>query len=465
MALNTNYNVPFIKGLTTMAPSSSQYLGSYGTAYYVRHGEVVSLYLAISSEYKTFQFQWRRRRRYKPSAVELASGDVGGDVWEDFPGTWTGDTGTSYSTPASYSTATDKAVSLATFTYDYDTIDFDEYEYEVRVRAYNSPNGDYSEWAELRLHVRYMPHISGLSYERGADGNAILHTETTYERPEDIWLVVPDGPRFTKRDFLMLNPNVSTIETRFPVEATAESFDIYSIASATISDEYIGGRGYVIGPFEAPSTLPEPSISQTVTNGVALIEVEGNYTDVDVSVSYEDCYGVRTEGSAQAELIDGKWTVSMPVPFDVEVTIAATVRNAAGYAVFTKTFMEPSDNWIVWTYMDEVVRYKASPEVSDSFTLSGGTAGISNLELPVSVYGINRTVEFSVSFESIDEAGDSGLSGIRSLLEPHDWVVRTPGGRMSRVRVDSVSTETSYEYAMRGFSGQVSMMEVTDELG
>lgn len=175
----------------------------------------------------------------------------------------------------------------------------------------------------------------------------------------------------------------------------------------------------------------------------AVLSAITGYDSVRVRASYID-----EEGNVYDELVpmteDGDiWRGTIPTPpLDVPVTVTVVYTVGDDWDYTTQQITVPSDGRILldWGNSHFALKYNVTRAYSND--LLGDTVSIAGKELPVSRYSTSRTVKMTVTGRIINPAklpsvGDMWLGELNVLNEPHDWILRLPGGMRRRIAIET----------------------------
>lgn len=441
------------------------------TTSHVSRGDVESTHkthIQFRSKYKTFQVQWRLRRRLTPASVEALpdtdtrKNSTGADVWEEWPDMWSGDDidNEAAHLVADLTYSDGNVICKADFSTPYDHSDYDLWEVQIRVRAWDSYTLNVSEWGYRTLRVAFLPTISTLSAAPVAGGGATLTVDTDWQRSD-----------LTARLKLYSGQTVQ-------VEDVGPDFTL-DIPAADVSDGKARIKSLAIGTVdvarvttirerevtlsdEPATTLPDPSITWDGMTAT-LTSTGDDYASVNAAAVWEDARGIPHSETIEASHNGTTWTLELDSPpYDIPITWRISVVGSNGtYKTVTETRTLESHGCYTWTYQGEVMlSLRLGVEAQHSVSPEGDSIKLAGAELPISRHGVGATRTIETKGYLLIRDNQDYLPELEQLREPHDWVYRAPGGERCKVIV------TSYQYSRStGRSGQLEVTIDMSEVG
>lgn len=462
----------------------------------------VSYYIGWQAANRTFQAQWRIKRRLSPAAA-IVEDPTGEDVWTGWDGTlgsgsrssdewgeWQGVDLTT-ETPSSTAAASNGYYLNSAFPFPYDFSDYDRNVYQARVRVLNATTKECSEWTYAELDVVYAPQAT-LSAERNLDGTVTVAIDTNWTRDDNLLHMRRAGTIADNRANV-IKPELSIIET-VPHDTTvtipasqAPDADyvwlLYLWMTTADGGGYSSGfapgfadpdlRGWTRIPITSnpPSAdVPEPTDVTICQDGS--IEVEGGpYDDVYAHAEWTDedgnAYSVTVPMSYDSAL--GAWTGQLDdPPYDRDITVRVSATDSGEYGSWEYPLRVESQGYVSLDWGDShfQVRYNANRAMT--VQLVNEAVSVSGSALPVSVHSNQRTNPITIigTFVNPDEdaeIGDAWMKELEILNEPHDWVLRTPNGMRRRVMVESYQPVWQPQTANTVMDVTINMQEVADD--
>ena len=444
------------------------------------YGGTAARYISWQSPYRTFQVQYRYRRRLAPTNPSFEENTNDLEQWTEYS-EWAGMT---------EDVATVDMGSLNNymcwwpneFSWDYDISNYTYWEYQVRVRPFDTKKLTYGNWAEGTLSVSFCPtaeFVSGYMNEEGGlavnyttnwplDGNRVTHgrvstsSKILYSSSNRV-LNLPgtSGAFVLDKDIIGgvdLTGETVTFKTFYFTNSDGASTMYSSVSVEVVSAEE---EEATIGtPTIVASENPDGSIT------VMVIAPSGasSVTSWSLSASYTSTDGVETslsttllsEGDTQTT-----WILYAP-PLDVPITITAflSVRSRSGLSFIVRAstvITVSSSGSICLTNAEDgsSVEILYNPEWSDSYTpnVEVGDAIAGRTLPPVYIgEGGTRTIKISGYIQTAD------LLDIQQVLNvPARWIMRAPKGVRREGTITSTSFDCSYDSGMSSVS--ISMTE------
>lgn len=519
--INETYTQPWSVGLYALESSyvvKPEYYGGFGSNVGVKDDSQAYV-IAFCTSHTNHRVQWRIRRRKSPAYAAIDPAYNGGDVWVGWDGTLSGGSESANEWGAWQGTTTETATTLVdtyiqseakakrvstTFPFTYDFTNYDLNEYQIRVQAFNvnTINGTHyvSEWAYATVQVGYCPQFE-LTVTRAADGTD-LNIDSNWSRDDNLFrLVYPlVWTKWNDGTETLYPAMVDAISETIASDATLPlPFKYTSYASNEDEDdralrftEYGEGGGALFkssdGFTGTVSTAQQTKnghyyalvTDATPTGGItdpssASIDANGTITVSDEG--YDTMYATATwsdeDGNQYSQQIDmtksgSTWTgyIDEP-PFDVtyNVIVSATDNGAWNFWVYEMTV--PSANKIMLDWGDSHFEMRYNTNRAMSVDLVNDTVSIAGKTLPVSMYSTSRTNPITVIGTLINPTeqpyiGDSWIRELEILNEPHDWILRTPGGMRRRVMVESYQPVWTGNTANTLMDVTITMQEVSE---
>lgn len=324
------------------------------------------------------------------------------------------------------------------------TTTYDGARLQIRVRSFAYPlNTDksVSEWAYCEVAIGFVPTINNITAVRNDDGTLTLTMDTDLTRGGNLLTAAVVNGAIPSSAVGDADPSI-TFDTwgggsSVPLNgATITTADGIRVA---IPDQTV-----VVTDPEPTTTIAPPTI--TVGDLGELVIVEGeNYDSVAARATYTD-----EEGNVYDEPVDlvynataDAWVGVIPTPpLDVPVEVLVTYAVGGEWDYVTETVTVSSDGRILMDWGDSHFALKYNVYRSYSNDLTCDVVQIAGKELPVSRYGTARTSKITVNGtivnpDKLPRIGDMWLGELNVLNEPHDWILRLPGGMRRRISVET----------------------------
>lgn len=492
------------------APSDIGFYQLIGAELYSNNGgnanvtrDVTPYYIGWTSPNRTFQIQYRIRRRLTPARA-IVQDPTGEDVWTGWSGTigggspvsdeWGAWQGVNLDTETASNTAAAQSgwyYYNSSFPFPYDFSDYDRTTYQVRVRVLNASTKEVSAWAYAELDVVYAP-IAQLSAERNLDGTVTIAIDTNWLRDENL-LHMRRAGTIASGKATVVKPELSVIETvdhdctvTIPA-AQAPDEDYVWLLYLWMTTADGGGYSNGFAPDYTDPTLrawtripitenpqsqsvPDPDNVTILQDGT--VEVEGGpYDTVYTSAEWTDedgnAYSVVIPMTYDEDL--DMWTGQLEnPPYDRDVTVRVSGVVSDEWKSWEYTLRVESLGYVSLDWGDSHFQIHYNTNRAMTVQLINDAVSVSGSALPVSVYSTSRTNPITIigTFINPDEnaeMGDAWMKELEILNEPHDWVLRAPNGMRRRVMVESYQPVWQPQTANTIMDVTINMQEVADD--
>ena len=450
---------------------------SYGAV-----GEVpytgTTLYARWSSQYKSFQVQWRVSTRMSPATAEAEGYTVGGEVWTDW-GDWEGnDITQDVATASKRNSGGTASVMTEGFTFGYAFDKYDKREYQFRVRAFDTSSHLCSEWGYGTVTVVYKPRLTGYSCTLNSDGSASLTLQSNWTRGASIDMgsfFAADGSFIRGQDVRAeTSDDGGDITCTVPAKYVSDGH-IYVQLTRYVTCDQAWSYGdelptsgdlidFTVGHADPTKAITEPTFADG-GDGVwqATVTVTGSgYTNVLGWARWTDWTGApATAELAVTKNSTKKWTLALASPpFGVPITVSAACIVDGEFIVRTHELTVDYPN-CVWTEAGATsgayIELMYDQELGIDFDTGAETVQLAGDTLPTSRY--SRACPRSISISGNALPSQQARSAWEPLREPHDWLFRTPDGLRARVALTSLALSEDNRH-ITGVSAK--MEEVTD---
>lgn len=430
-----------------------------------------------------FQVQWQWMRRLNP-AQALVIEPGGSDLWYGWDGAdlssgtqgtlgeygaWQGNvlasevstssmprTGGAANPERTYYlwNPTDSPAHVVQIAVPYDVSTYDAARLHIRARTLTYPSSTtkvVSNWGEAEVFIGFVPSTTTTA-ERNEDGSVTLSVQTNLQRGGNL----AQFTAFYGADGSKLVGGVSSeVGDDFTVTIPAELApdDTLRFGGSTIttsdgvgSDPWAAELGGAVHELPITSVqpvtpIPEPVVTVDST-GAVTVEDDG-YDSVLVRCSYVDEDGNSYSEQVEMTLDDGVWTGHIPTPpLDVVVDVTTVCTVGDDWDSWTIPAKVDSGGLIMLDWGDSHFALKYNVMRAYSIDMQGDTVEIAGRDLPVSRHGLGHTSKMTVTGRIINPAkmpaiGDMWLAELRQLEEPHDWILRAPGGMRRRISIET----------------------------
>lgn len=445
--------------------------------------------VAWTSQYYTFQVQYRTRERY--SLAELAAqGSSLRDVWTDWSA-WQ-DPETAVANDISSTTAKSGTTITYTghpFAFAYDWSQYDMRNVELRVRVFDEPSLTCSEWAYRRLRVVYRPTVTA-SAEQESDGTISIQVLSDWTRSGST-LTISDPRRC---EYNMLDQSLGPYWSWLPwekwggvsVKLTDDTGDVTVTAPGNIEQRdnfvYFGQLSFVTGDgaegitssmlyptrpgaaqiwqiqvsgHQNPPGITPPVITATEDdNGNLAVTVSGDYDTASAWYTWTDARGNQYQQKVELNLsaVDTWAGIVEAPPYDVPITISASGTKTGQWASATETATVASHGAVTLQHTATSERvsvlYNAYDTITRRYDNEVETYKPAGSSRPKSRYGEGGRMGIGVSGLSPDIGAYVGLhgAGVAAFAELEtfgDWILRIPGGERYAVAVKSYALNNS----------------------
>lgn len=428
-----------------------------------------------TSQYKTFQCQWRIRSRKAP-AVAILTDPTGADVWTDW-GEWQGANIDQDATSAVTQCGSQVRLNQ-TFTWSYDISANDLHEYEFRVRVINTPDLKVSDWCYQTLKVRYSPTMTLTSCSEAKDGAAVTvntgwprgmqsFRTLRYQRPVDGGsTAMLDNVDVQRADGSASSTVAWDEPQKHVVDYSGGKAVICQVLAFTSDGAQAwpgwtvlsGGYGvFTVGAHTPSGSVSTPTVLTAAADDALTVTVSTTGTDWDsvmASVTWTD--GMGNAGQADAALVSHAsraWTLeAWAPPFDVSLNVRVSVTKGTGWRTATATATLPSNGRASFCSPD-------AGEVAILYDLTHSQV----IETPVEVVQLadGRNVErrglgclrsFAVAGRYITD--EQTQADFEPLRERGGWILRLPQGIRCPVAIQEVEHATDAAYKLRAVTVQ-----------
>lgn len=429
------------------------------------------LYITWHSPYKTFQAQWRERRRLSP-ANPLGVSPSGATVWEEW-GEWQG---SNLSEDASIEVVNpygDIRYLMAPLHFDYDFAEYDRYEYQVRVRVIDEPTLLCSEWSYETLIVAFQPQWNYGSATRNADGSVSVEVEHNMMRPCTFKMgdlksstilgailgITKTIGRMSER--VVLPAGSGTVVIPASIIGSYKTVGTPNAQITSYDNVSYGGAGssFTVGQVDHDETIAAPSVTfKDADIYTAVTIADAGYDNVFVTAEWEDVYG-----NPHVEPLDvlGTWEAEfIAPPYGVEVIYRVTVVSDGKWRTSTFIRTVEAKGRMSFTDSDEYVELLYGTSWRTDSSLEGESIRCAGREKPVARYGEGSTNKIAAQGTLLSKRVDASgawLPEVRLLKSNSAWLFRNPLGERMKVMVNSVATSSEHPDIITLF---VSMTEV-----
>lgn len=417
----------------------------------VVEGETNTVRPIWSSDYKTFNIQYRIRWRYSPSQQAAQFDPKAWNAeWDNID--WVGDEN-ALITPSDILSKKDYNLTSIPF----DISEHDYGEMQIRVRVRDSQERDLpSEWLQETFPIRFYP-AKSVSATRNDDGSVTFGVSLNgWQRGENIVSIGDIYAGSSARSSNKIGKYSTTkYETVFedglvkftlPYERIGDNTTVYLSATVTTCDKAdISISGSVTIGNLPYNTLSLGEIEYEVQDGNVLLKMRANsaHQSAVYAFRWADAFGRTYSETINAEKVDGYWvaTIKEP-PFGVPIEARCVARASSGWGKKERTIPPIAGRYALLTADGEdSIKLNASLEGRPAINLSTETdteiVNIYGRTMPVSRYGGRK--ETRVEATAVVGDGFLSLKDAERLSEPHDWLLRTVDGMRLKVSVNSVS--------------------------
>lgn len=465
----------------------------------IKPGGEAGTLVAWTSQYYTFQVQYRTRERYSLAAL-AGMGSNEREVWT----TWSAWTDPENAVPTDTKSTTAKSGQVITYTghpfaFTYDWTTYDARQVDMRVRVIDELSLTVSEWAYWTLHVAYAPTVTATAAHE-ADGTISVAVTSDWVRsgstlsvsdprrcevnvsnqslgPYWGWLPWQRWGGITQRltddtgdtEFIVPGANEQdghiyfgqfsfitgdgakglTSALVYAGTCTADQYASYGLAIPLVYD--IAVTAHTDDP-----GITEPTVTTSVDDAGNLIitSTDASYDGVNAWVSWTDGRGTFQQLQVEMTKDGGSWhgIVTAP-PYDVEIDVAVTAVDNGDWRMVTTTATVPSNGILtlhhIVTAESVSVLYNARETVQRRFDNEVATFKPAGSSRPKSRYGEGGSMGISVSGISpdvsiaYDQLYRAGVAAFAQLETWGDWILRIPGGERYSVVLKSYALNNS----------------------
>lgn len=427
-----------------------------------------------SSKYKTFQVQWRDRKRYAPAAAILLD-ETGADVWTEFPETWQGaDIDSDSASTVTVCTGNDRRLAAEAFSYDITT--YDLIERQVRVRVFNEPDLTCSDWVYATIPVRYSPTMTLSSCEESPEGCTVT-LDTGWPRgassiqtglyakqfSETATTQIDRGP-YQRADGSASNL-VTWTEPQSHIVTYKDDPVVMCDLQALTSDgasivnglQRFANKSLFFVGAHTPGSISEPTVDLQASEQDLAITVTPSGADwdsVQAVVAWVD--GMGHSGQVDATVMShsgGQWLLyAFAPPFDVELEVRVSVQTGSAWRAVTETITVPSRGMASFCHPDcweiaieyDVEHSQSIEPVAETVQLADGRT--------VQRRGLGSLRTFDVAGRYITD--DWWQSHFEPLHQLTGWVLRLPEGVRCPVGIEQVTIGSDAAAKLRAISVQ-----------
>ena len=440
-----------------------------------------------SQTYKTFQLQYRFKKRYSPSNAQTQQFDTSGaEVWTDWS-EWTNEDGSTGDIADAASNVvlseingSNSATWQKAFNHLYSAISsYDKFLYQFRVRVYNAAANTCGAWTVCDAPLCYAPAITGYSVERISNTSGwIAKFQTNWQR-NNLQIEIKNPCTSIGRDSTRKCPPITTIDKytdtgdiQFQLPARVvvgqeevyfrdsclsiyEDGKVYSRYLGTSTPPHIGVRGHFkCKEHVNPETIAIPTISYDTGNQQLYCEVTSTgaaYDDVNCAIEWTSPAGVKRieEYTMAANDDKTKWTFTIEQPpLDIGMRIYATVIKSGDWLrTMSGAVVVPSDGLVCFdSSLQGSTRLKYNQSITLNDEIAGETIDVVGRDYPVSRYGGVQSKTLKIDAQMLNSSltgGDGWKGDLEKLTSQCDWILRIPGGEKYRVFIESLDRSTS----------------------
>lgn len=411
-------------------------------------------YITWSSACKTFQVQWRVRRRYSP-AKALAVSPSGAEVWEEW-GEWQG-------SDLSEDVAIDAVCPYGNvwylnqpFSFDYDFSEYDRHEYQVRVRVIDESSLLCSEWAYATLDVTFRPSWRFSHVERNAEGIGIGFecdnpgpiqagvTKIAYTDGTTVWSEIGQKVQWLPEGGGVISMPVTVKKTTTHLLLWGRVYLQNGVTVTILSNQKVA-----IGAHVDDEEITAPSVSfDDADDATVLTIADAGYSNVFASAEWTDAYGdVHTE---QLD-VTGAWEARFPAPpYGVEVIYRVSVVGEGGWRVSEFIRTVEARGRMSFIDGDDYVELLYDTSWKADSSLEGEAVRCAGRAKPVARYGKGATTKVTAqgtllfSRASAARTASAWLPEVQLLRSNRTWIFRNPLGERMNVMINSVAMSSEH---------------------
>lgn len=441
--------------------------------------------VAWTSQYYTFQVQYRTRERYSLAALALMGSDLR-DVWT----TWSAWTDPESAVTNDIASTTAKSGQVITYTghpfaYTYDWTTYDARELELRVRVFDLTTLTCSDWTYQLLRVAYRPTVTATAAHE-ADGSISVQVISDWVRSGSMLSVSnprrwsaygggspslgwPPSERWGGITKLLTD---DTGDTEFLVPgnlAQSNNYVYFGQLSFITGDGAEGITSALLYPSSSmtvyriavtghtnPPGVDVPTITATEdSHGNLAVTVTGNYDTAAAWYTWTDARGVTKQQQIELAASGANtWAglIEAP-PYDVAITINAAGTKTGQWAsdTITETVDSAGAVTLQHTATSERVSilYNARDTVKRKYDNEVALFKPAGSSRSKSRYGEGGRMGLSVSGISPDVTQTvtglecAGVAAFAELETWGDWILRIPGGERYAVALKSYALENA----------------------
>ena len=452
----------------------------------------VTAYVWWRSPSHTFQFQYRYRSRYIPS-VAILTDPTGADVWTAWSA-WGGVQSDGNGTPVDGGVLNtnyyepqrlpydNNRIFTTPFTFTHDVSTYDMVEYELRVRVYNYPNYHCSEWRTERTKIRFRPQATAAVAAPQGSREYELAIDVAWERPlsEAIYQLLGDKnsyafPASSDGD---QSANVWAMPSSLSYTGYLALKKLALYGDGTCAVEFPAALGVLTNPERIPIAAHTPGVVPAYTatydasdlTGLVLNVTTASAVDgVSMAVTWVDARGNEYIEQLESEDVNnnGKvWEATLiNPPLDVELTWLYSITVSGDWKQDSEKLTVNSNGLCLLDGFGEHFQIKYNPEVAFDYDGENEAIAIAGKKLPVVRYGEHSkrevTLKGIVLNPDFDESyGDMWHSDLNNLDNPHQWLLRLPGGYRQNVTIESADLSGDVGSSGKWLEVSISMQEV-----
>lgn len=455
--------VPYDIGLYRYVSGDSRLYGSPQTLVGVK-SSMDALGIGWRAQQAVYQVQWCYMRRLVPSEAilvdpsgsdvwygwngDLTTGSRGNrDTWGDWQGVDLNDEVKSPTTPAAYqgvpgTYAVDSSIGAYDpwqLPIDTSTAIYDLTKIQVRVRTFWSwyTPKRVSNWAYKEITLAPIPTINAVTAVRNEDGTVTVTVDTDLTRGGNLLTgkVVDTASAVGGAD-----PSITFDRWDGGETVTVTNLKLTTGDGISVN---IGTQVITVTDPEPATPIAAPTVTVDAQGAVEVVEGEA-YDSVRVRATYTDIEGhVYDEEVEMVYDGEGAWTGAIPTPpLDVPVDVLVSYVVGDEWNYTTTSVTVPSEGRIMLDWGDSHFALRYNVYRSYSNDLSSDVVSIAGKELPVSRHGSARTVKMTINGTVVNPAklpavGDMWLGELNVLNEPHDWILRLPGGMRRQIAIET----------------------------
>ena len=445
-----------------------------------------------NTSYKTFQIQYRLKKRYSPSnAVAQRLDTSGAEVWTDWS-EWTNEDGSTGDIADAASNVKVETPSYVpsyatwqlTFEHPYSGITtFDKFLYQFRVRVYNAAANTCGTWTVCDVALNYVPAITGYEVKQVGSSMWRVAFNTNWQRdnlriqvsnsctsngkvsgktysPIILYKGLPDSKTTTIGDFwfylsgsIVSNGILTTYFNNSELYAY-EDGKRYHRWLGTEPPSTTGVHGIFTRGTHTEAAIADPKLSYDSLNQQLTCIVTSTgaaYDDVNCSIVWtsptkKECIEEYTMAVNSAKT---QWTFTVEnPPLDTNMAVRITpIVDGDWKAWEYKNIVVPSNGLVCFNNSFQgsaCLKYNQSITLNDE--IAGETIDVVGRDYPISRYGGSQSKTLKIDAQMLNSSltgGDGWKGDLEKLTSQCDWILRIPGGEKYRVFIESLDRSTS----------------------